>query len=302
MKTNEIINEGPADWWRREKAGWAARSASKADNKAIDNINANFEKWSKEDITGAAKSWRDYESTIPNRAALHNNPNAYYNELKKFLTKRYSRTPGFVSPETQNPTSVDQSSVQDVINQYSRVYFDKKKKDALASYRPKQTQAVPIGDPSADATQAAPAPGTAPASTSTTPATPNTGTNRQRGPNGRFTSNRPAPEPGTPPASTTTPAAPKAGDPVPGMSGYVYTGKVDARGRPGTKPAPATTAAPADTDATSTLPTKAKSKTKAKDIDIDAALKMADTLSPEEKKKLLQDLLKSGVTVRAGGA
>jgi hypothetical protein len=60
-----------------------------------------------------------------------------------------------------------------------------------------------------------------------------------------------------------------------------------------------TAAAPA---ATSTLPTKAKSNTKAKDIDIDAALKMADTLSPVEKKKLLQDLLKSGVTVKAGGA
>ena len=60
-----------------------------------------------------------------------------------------------------------------------------------------------------------------------------------------------------------------------------------------------TAAAPA---ATSTLPTKAKSNTKAKDIDIDAALKMADTLNPEEKKKLLQDLLKSGVTVKAGGA
>jgi hypothetical protein len=62
----------------------------------------------------------------------------------------------------------------------------------------------------------------------------------------------------------------------------------------------APTAEPAEVP--STLPTKSKSRTKAKDIDIDAALKMADTLSPEEKKKLLQDLLKSGVTVKAGGA
>jgi hypothetical protein len=78
-------------------------------------------------------------------------------------------------------------------------------------------------------------------------------------------------------------------------------------------PAPATavpaapTAAPAPatvepTTAPTTLPTKAKSKINPKDIDIDAVLKMADTLSPEEKKKMLQDLLKSNVKVRAGGA
>jgi hypothetical protein len=63
----------------------------------------------------------------------------------------------------------------------------------------------------------------------------------------------------------------------------------------------ATPAAPTAT-ATSTLPTKAKSKIKPSDIDIDAVLKIADTLGPEEKKKLLQDLLKSNVKVRAGAA
>ena len=117
---------------------------------------------------------------------------------------------------------------------------------------------------------------------------------RQRGPNGRFTPKAGAPKPAT------TPPTPKAGDPVPRMSGYVYSGEVDARGRPRVKPAAAAPAA--TTTASSTLPTKGKSRVKAKDIDIDAALKMADTLSPEEKKKLLQDLLKSGVPVKAGGA
>jgi hypothetical protein len=105
----------------------------------------------------------------------------------------------------------------------------------------------------------------------------------------------------TTPTAASTPTTPKAGDPVPGMSGHVYSGEVDARGRPRVKPAPAApTAEPAT--ASSTLPTKAKSKTKPKDIDIDAALKMADSLSPDEKKKLLQNLLKSGVKVSAGGA
>ena len=54
--------------------------------------------------------------------------------------------------------------------------------------------------------------------------------------------------------------------------------------------------------ASNKLPTKTGSKIKPSNIDIDAALKLANSLSPEEKKKLLQDLLKSGVKVSAGGA
>lgn len=69
-------------------------------------------------------------------------------------------------------------------------------------------------------------------------------------------------------------------------------------------PAIAATAAPTaePTTAPSTFPTKVRSKINPKDIDIDAVLKMADTLSPAEKKKMLQDLLKSDVKVKAGGA
>ena len=68
------------------------------------------------------------------------------------------------------------------------------------------------------------------------------------------------------------------------------------------KPAPATAAKPAPATAASGLPTKPAAKTKPSSIDIDATLKLADSLSPAEKKKLLQDLLKSGVNVSAGGA
>jgi hypothetical protein len=109
-----------------------------------------------------------------------------------------------------------------------------------------------------------------------------------------------------PTASATAPTAPKAGAPVPGMSGYVYTGKIGPSGKPEAKKqdptTPAASATPAPTDGIRTLPTKAKSKIKPSDIDIDAVLKIADTLGPEEKKKLLQDLLKSNVKVKAGGA
>ena len=104
-----------------------------------------------------------------------------------------------------------------------------------------------------------------------------------------------------PTTPATAPTTPKAGDPVPGMSSHVYSGEVGPTGKPKVIPAPAAPSTEPDA-APTTFPTKAKSKINPKDIDIDAVLKMADSLSPAEKKKMLQDLLKSDVKVKAGGA
>jgi hypothetical protein len=340
MKTNEIINEGPWDYIRNtaKNLGQAVQSGGIQgfkQNQAVDRRNSNYTDRLKRNVNIVTKKWDSKERSMSNRAALHNDPKAYYGELLKFLDKeiKAGQTGNLTIPDIINP-----ENTKEIITKFSQKAFPptalpgeapavapvpvpapqgsfvpqeglklnskngdqyKFTKQRWTKYNPttKKWNVVPVKPNPAN-------PAVKTQSQLTTQAKRNADKKAQRAASPAAPRSAPPPSvtTSTTPASTTTPAAPKAGDPVPGMSGYVYTGKVDARGRPGTKPAPATTAAPADTDATSTLPTKAKSKTKAKDIDIDAALKMADTLSPEEKKKLLQDLLKSGVTVRAGGA
>ena len=269
MKSNEIIAEGPLDVFRNIGAAANKASQSFKQNQAIDRqvkVNAAAVSSNSSQIS---KMWNRHERSLPNRAELYNDPTAYYNELSKFAAKELGNFK--LPPGLQLPDMINAQNTSNFITQITQ--------KALA---PKSTS-VPAAEPAATKPVDTPAVTSEPKkgfykNIGLTPAQKNAMalTRAAKGIQTGSTRTSPAGSASEPAAATTTTAAaPAASTPT------------------------STAAAPA---ATSTLPTKAKSNTKAKDIDIDAALKMADTLSPEEKKKLLQDLLKSGVTVKAGGA
>ena len=299
MKVDDIITEGPM--WDALKNKFrlnpavnavrnsnatvrhaaAARSGGTDElNRRIaaDNIQGNINRLVKTDVDHLFRKWDKEKYKLPNYNTIQHNPEVYYQELAKWAANTFN-PPATIPANIHATPTIEPAGEQAVIRAVSSAHhYNKAAREAGTA--PTEPAASRQRGPNGRFTPKAGAPKPA--------------ASRQRGSNGRFTPKAGAPKPAT------TPPTPKAGDPVPRMSGYVYSGEVDARGRPRVKPAAAAPAA--TTTASSTLPTKGKSRVKAKDIDIDAALKMADTLSPEEKKKLLQDLLKSGVPVKAGGA
>jgi uncharacterized membrane protein len=260
MKSNEIIAEGPLDYIKNtaKNLGQAVQSGGIQgfkQNQAVDRRNSNYEARLQRNVKIVARKWDSKERSMPNRAALHNDPQAYYGELLKFLDKeiKAGQTGNLAIPDIINPKNTN-----DIITKFSQKAFPPTR--------------LPGEAPTATTTAA-----TEPAVT--TPSEP------------------------TAPAGKTLPdwARGTFRDPATKLAPGIN--RVPKARTSTAAPAPATAAPAAPTAAaTSTLPTKVKSKIRSKDIDIDAALKMADTLSPEEKKKLLQDLLKSGVPVKAGGA
>jgi len=271
MKVNDVLTEGI---WDNLKGAATAGNAEFQKRQSFDNVQKNVKGFVAADSKSISKEWQNAQHSLPNFNKIAHNPAQYYKQVALFAANKLNTAvpKGIVAPAT-----IDPQGILDVITKVAANFHYARA-----------------------ATQTGGAVGAPKPATST----------KQRGPNGRFTAANPAPA-GTPatsptkpakagkvaaPATPTPPTPPKAGTPVPGMSGHVYSGEVGPTGKPKVIPAPAATpkAGP--------LPIKPKSKTKASSIDIDAALKMADSLSPEEKKKLLQDLLKSGVKVSAGGA
>ena len=269
MKSNEIIAEGPLDYIKNtaKNLGQAVQSGGIQgfkQNQAVDRRNSNYEARLQRNVKIVARKWDSKERSMPNRAALHNDPQAYYGELIKFLDKdiKAGQTGNLAIPDIINPKNTN-----DIITKFSQKAFPPTRLpgEAPAATEPAATKPVDT-----------------PAVTSE--------------PKKGFYKNI-----GLTPAQKNAMALTRAAKGI--QTGSTGTSPAGSVSEPAAAPAASTpTSTAAAPAATSTLPTKAKSNTKAKDIDIDAALKMADTLSPEEKKKLLQDLLKSGVTVKAGGA
>ena len=92
MKSNEIIAEGPLDYIKNtaKNLGQAVQSGGIQgfkQNQAVDRRNSNYAARLKRNVNSVAKKWDSKERSMPNRAALHNDPKAYYGELLKFLDK-----------------------------------------------------------------------------------------------------------------------------------------------------------------------------------------------------------------------
>lgn len=201
MKINDIVlNEGPWDVIKgAAKGAWAGAKSQVGQQGQINRQKSEHEKEINSNNSIIYRDWMGkVEPQLKNK-----DPKYYYAQLKKYITSQYGGGAGGVDPtgianNVQDPTTVDDASIKNVINQVTRNYFAKK---------------AGIEDP------ASAAPGTPPPAAPGTPpppaAAPKTGTPRQRGPNGRFTpkagsptASGTPPAPGTPPAAAPKPAAP----------------------------------------------------------------------------------------------
>jgi len=267
MKINDIVlneeslNEGPWDVIKgAAKGAWAGAKGQVGQQGQINRQKAEHEK---EITSNNSILYRDWMGKI--EPQLQNkDPKYYYSQLKKFVTSQYGGGVGGVDPtgianNVQDPTTIDDASIKSVINQVTRNYFAKK---------------AGIENPAAPA-----APGTPPA-----PPKPSAG--RQRGPNGRFTSNKPSEPTGTPPAPAPT-GTPKKRTAKPGTPpAPAPTGTPKKRtAKPGTPPAPAPTGTP---------PAPA-----AAPASFDSVKQSLGGLSTKEKQKILTQLLSDlGTSVR----
>ena len=213
-------------------------------------------------VSSLSKEWEKTKYSLPNYKAIENTPAEYYDTIANWAAKKFNIP---VPANINAPPDINPQGVQNVVRAISSAYHYGKAAKEAGTAQP--TAAKPP-------TAAAPAV-TPPAPGQKIDWTANQSwRNKQKLPPG---------------VHSVTPTVAK---PAPATVA---------------KPAPATAAKPAPAPATATaaasvLPTKPAVKTKPSSIDIDATLKLADSLSPAEKKKLLQDLLKSGVNVSAGGA
>jgi len=231
-------------------------------------------------VSSLSKEWEKTKYSLPNYKAIENTPAEYYDTIANWAAKKFNIP---VPANINAPPDINPQGVQNVVRAISSAYHYGKAAKEAGTAQP--TAAEPP-------TTAAPA---------VTPPAPSQKIDWTANQSWR---NKQKLAPGvhsvTPKAAPATAASGLPAKPAPATAAKPAPATA-ASGLPA-KPAPATAAKPAPATAASGLPTKPAAKTKPSSIDIDATLKLADSLSPAEKKKLLQDLLKSGVNVSAGGA
>jgi hypothetical protein len=122
MKINQIvessIEEGPMDFFRNVKAAAGASGQSFKQNQAIDRRNANYNTKLNANINALSKDWSSYERSLPNRAALNDNPKAYFKQLAGWAAGQLNakKVPSGVTM----PDQITPQNVQNVISQISQ--------------------------------------------------------------------------------------------------------------------------------------------------------------------------------------